>query len=65
MVLFKKEAKRNNVQKSAQVRGRKIAFLMSYSADELVICCVSYQDRSAEAGNAILQYHDHSNSTGI
>ena len=37
---------------------------MSYSA-ELVICYVSYQDRSAEAGNAILQYHDHSNSTGI
>lgn len=64
-LLFKKETKRNNVQKPEQVSGGKIAFLMSYSADELVICWVSYQDRPAEAGNAILQYHDHSSSTGI
>lgn len=65
MGLFKKETKRNNIQKSEQVRGGKIAFLMSHSAEQLVICCASYQDRSAEADNAILQYHDHSNSTGI
>lgn len=38
MVLSKKETKRNNVQKPEQVRSGKFAFLMSYLADELVIC---------------------------
>lgn len=38
---------------------------LTQQLDKSVICWVSYQDRSAEAGNAILQYHDHSNSTGI
>lgn len=36
MVLFKKETKKNNVQKPEQVRDGKIAFLVSYSAVRLV-----------------------------